>query len=107
MSKEQILLRTLLLLAVVVLANFLAVRFFKRLDLTENKIYTLSDVSKRLMNSLDDKLQFNQAVRVCDCCAASGGKSILKDERIPEKIGMTLIRKIRIARTETAIKMQG
>jgi 16S rRNA (cytosine967-C5)-methyltransferase len=39
--------------------------------------------SQKVLNSLNDKLQFNQAVRVWDCCAASGGKSILMHDHFP------------------------
>jgi gliding-associated putative ABC transporter substrate-binding component GldG len=44
-----------LVLGVLVLLNAIAVRFFTRLDLTSSKMYTLSDASKNLVRSLDDK----------------------------------------------------
>ena len=43
------------LLGAIVLLNLLAIRFFKRVDLTSEKLYTLSDASKDLVKSLDDK----------------------------------------------------
>ncbi|HEV8539475.1 MAG TPA: GldG family protein, partial [Bacteroidota bacterium] len=55
MNQRQIVLRLLFLLAVIVLVNMVAVRYFARLDLTRGKMYTISDVSKSLMKSLDDK----------------------------------------------------
>lgn len=47
--------RILLVLGILVLANVLAMRFFKRFDLTHDTIYTLSGVSKNLVAALDDK----------------------------------------------------
>jgi gliding-associated putative ABC transporter substrate-binding component GldG len=55
MKPRQLTLRFLLVLAIVVFINIIALRFFKRVDLTHDKIYTLSDVSKNLVKSLDDK----------------------------------------------------
>jgi len=55
MNKSQTLLRVTLILAAIVLVNLLAMRFFTRFDLTRGKMYTLSDVSKNLMKTLDDK----------------------------------------------------
>src|SRR5713101_1930844 len=55
MNERQSILRILLVLAVILFLNLAAIRFFMRLDLTRGKMYTLSDVSKNLMKSLDDK----------------------------------------------------
>ncbi|HTK81290.1 MAG TPA: Gldg family protein [Bacteroidota bacterium] len=55
MNQRTMLLRLLLVVAAIVLLNLLAVRFFSRLDLTHGKMYTLSPVSKGLMENLDDK----------------------------------------------------
>lgn len=55
MKPQQITLRLLMVLAIIVFVNIIALRFFKRIDLTHDKIYTLSDVSKNLVKSLDDK----------------------------------------------------
>jgi gliding-associated putative ABC transporter substrate-binding component GldG len=48
-------LNTLLLVVVIVLVNVIALRYFTRIDLTGEKLYTLSDASKKLVGSLDDK----------------------------------------------------
>ena len=45
-----------LMLVVVVLANMLAARHFTRLDLTAQRIYTLSDATRRLVGRLDKPL---------------------------------------------------
>jgi len=45
----------MLVIGVIVLANIVALRFFERLDLTRDKIFTLSDASRNLVKSLDDK----------------------------------------------------
>ncbi|MBI4811752.1 MAG: Gldg family protein [Ignavibacteriales bacterium] len=55
MSKKQIIFRIVLVLGIVVLINIIGLRFFKRFDLTNGNIYTLSDASKNLVKSLDDK----------------------------------------------------
>src|ERR1043166_6058526 len=54
-QRRQIIVLTLVTLGVIILVNIIALRFFKRLDLTQEKIYTLSDASKNLVRSLDDK----------------------------------------------------
>src|ERR1041385_3541539 len=54
-QRRQIIVLTLVTLGVIILVNIIAVRFFKRIDLTQEKIYTLSDASKNLVKSLDDK----------------------------------------------------
>lgn len=46
----------LLFVVVLVLINLVAVQFFTRLDLTEGRVYTLSDASKNIVRGLDDKL---------------------------------------------------
>lgn len=44
----------LIILGFLALINFLSTRHFSRMDLTENKVYTLSDASKKVASSLDD-----------------------------------------------------
>ena len=44
-----------LLIAVVILVNVISMQFFRRFDLTGEGKYTLSDASKNLVRSLDDK----------------------------------------------------
>lgn len=46
----------LLLLGIVVLVNLISIRFFGRLDLTEQKIFTLSAASRQVAGDLDDRL---------------------------------------------------
>ena len=55
MNRRQIIIRTLLILGIIVLVNMIGLRFFKRFDLTQENIYTLSTASKNLVKSLDDK----------------------------------------------------
>ena len=55
-AKYQSLARLALIFAILVIVNFISVRLFFRLDLTKNNVYTLSDASKNLVRSLDDRL---------------------------------------------------
>ncbi|HUN66439.1 MAG TPA: Gldg family protein [Bacteroidota bacterium] len=55
MNRKQLILRTLLIVGILILANIISLRFFKRFDLTGDKIFTLSDASKNLVRNLDDK----------------------------------------------------
>ena len=55
MNQRQIILRTILILGIIILVNIIGLRFFKRFDLTQENIYTLSPASKNLVKSLDDK----------------------------------------------------
>ena len=54
--KSQALLRVTIILVILVLLNIISIRVFGRFDLTRNKLFTLSDASKGLMRSLDDKV---------------------------------------------------
>jgi ABC-type uncharacterized transport system involved in gliding motility auxiliary subunit len=47
---------TLFIVGAIVVVNLLATRVFGRIDLTENKVYTLSQSSKDLVKNLDDFL---------------------------------------------------
>jgi gliding-associated putative ABC transporter substrate-binding component GldG len=53
-----------LVIGIVVVINLLALAFFVRFDLTDSKLYSLSDASKRIAQSLDDpvlvKLYFTE-----------------------------------------------
>src|SRR5437879_334397 len=53
--RRQMVLRFLLITGILLLLNVLSSRFFTRVDLTKEKIYTLSDASRNLVRSLDDK----------------------------------------------------
>lgn len=57
--KTNTLLTTLILIIVLVLLNYLFQKYFTRLDLTEDKIYTISEVSKKMLNELDDYVTIN------------------------------------------------
>ena len=54
--RQQAIVRALLLFGILVLINVISINIFFRIDLTGNKIYTLSSASKTLVNNLDDKL---------------------------------------------------
>jgi gliding-associated putative ABC transporter substrate-binding component GldG len=54
-QRRQIILRIVLVFGIIALLNMIGVRLFKRFDLTESKMYTLSDASKNLVRSVDDK----------------------------------------------------
>ncbi len=54
-QRNQIVVRILLVLGIIIAVNIIAVQFFTRVDLTKDKMYTLSDASKNLVKSLDDK----------------------------------------------------
>lgn len=54
--KTQILVQTLLILGILIAVNFISVRLFGRMDLTDQKVYTLSEASKNLVRSLDDRV---------------------------------------------------
>jgi gliding-associated putative ABC transporter substrate-binding component GldG len=54
--KSQAVFKIGMVLAILVLLNFVSVRLFGRLDVTERKLFTLADASKELMRSLDDKV---------------------------------------------------
>jgi gliding-associated putative ABC transporter substrate-binding component GldG len=47
--------RIALVFGIIALLNIIGVRFFTRIDLTSSKMYTLSDASRELVKSLDDK----------------------------------------------------
>ena len=47
---------TLLAIGSVVFINLIASRFFARIDLTEDRIYTLSDASRKLVGALPDRM---------------------------------------------------
>ncbi|MEW5798472.1 MAG: Gldg family protein [Bacteroidota bacterium] len=55
-TKYQSLGRLAIVLAILIVVNFISIRLFFRLDLTKNGVYTLSDASKSLVQSLDDRL---------------------------------------------------
>jgi gliding-associated putative ABC transporter substrate-binding component GldG len=54
--KSHTLIRIAVVFAILVLLNIVSIRFFWRVDLTRNGIFTLSDASKSLMRNLDDRV---------------------------------------------------
>ncbi|MCC6397132.1 MAG: Gldg family protein [Bacteroidetes bacterium] len=54
--RTQSLVRLGIVLAILVLLNFVSVRLFDRIDMTRSGLFTLADASKRLMQTLDDKV---------------------------------------------------
>jgi gliding-associated putative ABC transporter substrate-binding component GldG len=55
-TKTQTLIRAAFILAILILVNIVSVRLFGRLDFTEKQLFTLSEASRNLVGSLDDKL---------------------------------------------------
>src|SRR5512142_2611851 len=55
-EKTQAIGRALLILVILILVNIISIRIFGRLDLTKEKVYTLSDASKKLVGNLDDRI---------------------------------------------------
>ena len=55
-QKTQALIRIGLVLGILIVLNFISIRLFGRLDLTSQGVYTLSDASKKLVGSLDDRV---------------------------------------------------
>ena len=54
--KIQILVRLAVVAGILILVNVISIRLFGRLDLTSQGVYTLSDASKNLIGSLDDRV---------------------------------------------------
>jgi ABC-2 type transport system permease protein len=54
--KVQALFRVLMILGILVLLNFTASHYYKRIDLTKEKRYTLSNATKSLLQDLDDQV---------------------------------------------------
>jgi gliding-associated putative ABC transporter substrate-binding component GldG len=54
--KTQTLIRLAIVLGILILVNIISIRLFWRVDMTRNRIFTLSDASKQLMRSLDDRV---------------------------------------------------
>jgi len=55
-TKTQTLIRLGIVLAILILLNFISVRWFGRMDMTRTGLFTLSDASTSLMRSLDDRV---------------------------------------------------
>ena len=55
-KRNQAIIRGLLVLGILIVVNLISIRLFGRLDLTKQKVYTLSEASKKLVGSFDDKV---------------------------------------------------
>lgn len=55
-TKSQALTRVGIVLVILILLNIISIRIFGRLDMTERGLFSLSEASKELMRSLDDKV---------------------------------------------------
>ncbi len=55
-NKKQFTLYVVLLVAIIVVFNFVSRALFLRFDLTENNIYSLSNSSKKVIEKLDDRM---------------------------------------------------
>ncbi|HTR80497.1 MAG TPA: Gldg family protein [Bacteroidota bacterium] len=55
-KRNQFMIGVLLILGILVVINIISIRFFGRFDLTKNKVYSLSDASKNLIRSFDDRV---------------------------------------------------
>lgn len=55
-KRKSILSYILLVIAIIVVVNILSDRFFARLDLTEDKRYSLSDASKNILDDLEEPI---------------------------------------------------
>jgi ABC-2 type transport system permease protein len=56
--KQQSFLELLLLIVVIVIVNVLASKYYKKVDLTKEKRYTLSSTSKELASKVEDRMYF-------------------------------------------------
>ena len=54
--KRQTLIRVGIIFAILILLNIVSIRLFGRLDVTANSIFTLSEASRELVRSLDDRV---------------------------------------------------
>jgi len=55
-TKKDTLIKIAIIVGIIVAVNVIGKRVFTRVDLSKNKTYTLSPVSKEIVNNLDDKL---------------------------------------------------
>lgn len=54
--KRQSIVQTIIVLAIIIVVNILSQQYFKRIDLTSDKRYSLGDVTKEVLEGLDDKI---------------------------------------------------
>ena len=79
-QRKQTIIRIIIIIGIMVFVNMIALRFFKRLDLTQEKIYTLSDASKNLVKSLDDKFLVKAYFKADLPPPYNGNRRYLQDE---------------------------
>ncbi len=56
MNKRDIIIKVGIIIGIIIAVNLISKRVFTRVDITKNKSYTLSPVSKDIISNLDDKL---------------------------------------------------
>ncbi|MFZ1459680.1 MAG: GldG family protein, partial [Ignavibacteria bacterium] len=56
MNKKDALIKIGIIIGIIIVINIISKRVFTRVDLTKNKSYTLSPISKDVVSNLDDKL---------------------------------------------------
>lgn len=56
MNKRDAIIKVAIIIGIIVVVNIISKRVFTRVDLTKNKSYTLSPISKDIVSGLDDKL---------------------------------------------------
>ena len=54
--KKDILIKVAIIIGIIIVINVISKRIFTRVDLTKNKSYTLSTISKDIVKNLGDKL---------------------------------------------------
>lgn len=55
--KKNFIIYVALIIVIIIAANFIFSKFFTRIDVTKNKSFTLSQLSKDIVSKLDDKLE--------------------------------------------------
>jgi ABC-2 type transport system permease protein len=56
LQKNNLVFRTIMIIAIVLVLNLIFSNFYWHLDLTQNKIYSLSPVTKNILKNLDDNI---------------------------------------------------
>lgn len=54
--KKETLIRVAIIIGIIIVLNIISAKFFTRIDMTRNKSFTLSPVSKELVKGLNDKI---------------------------------------------------
>ena len=56
MNKKDAIIKLAIIIGIIIVINIIAKRVFTRVDLTKNRSYTLSPISKDIVSNLEDKL---------------------------------------------------